>query len=91
LILLSDHHPASYLLALDAATVRSDGKWIAGRGRVSHSTPVVVKGSRGDELIINSSARIDAYDPVNGELLWHAGSERQTPIPSAVFTMARFI
>ncbi|HZA35024.1 MAG TPA: PQQ-binding-like beta-propeller repeat protein, partial [Vicinamibacterales bacterium] len=29
--------------------------------------------------------RIDAYDPATGNLLWHAGSERQTPIPSAVF------
>jgi outer membrane protein assembly factor BamB len=85
LILLSDHQPASYLLALDAATGKERWKVDRGRGRVSHSTPVVVSGPRGDELIINSSARIDAYDPANGQLLWHAGSERQTPIPSAVF------
>ena len=36
-------------------------------------------------MIVNSSARIEAYDPLTGALLWHAGSERQTPIPSAVF------
>jgi outer membrane protein assembly factor BamB len=38
-----------------------------------------------DELLVNSSERIDVYDPVTGTLLWHAGSPRQTPIPSAVF------
>jgi outer membrane protein assembly factor BamB len=85
LILLCDHQPVSYLLALDADTGEERWKVDRGSGRVSHSTPVVVRGSRGDELIINSSARIDAYDPANGQLLWHAGSERQTPIPSAVF------
>lgn len=36
-------------------------------------------------MIVNSSERIDAFDPATGKLLWHAGSERQTPIPSAVF------
>ena len=25
------------------------------------------------------------YDPLSGKLLWYTGSERQTPIPSAVF------
>jgi outer membrane protein assembly factor BamB len=85
LILLCDHQPKSYLLALDRRTGKQ--RWLAdrGSGRVSHSTPVVVPGPRGDELLVNSSERIDAYDPATGNLLWHAGSERQTPIPSAVF------
>lgn len=85
LILLCDHQPISYLLALDAGTGGQRWKVDRGSGRTSHSTPVVVSGPKGDELIVNSSARIDAYDPANGQLLWHAGSERQTPIPSAVF------
>jgi len=86
LILLCDHQPRSYLLALDRRTGRQ--AWLAdrGKGRVSHSTPLVVRGPNGDELIVNSSARIDAYDPATGKLLWYAGSERQTPIPSAVFS-----
>lgn len=84
-ILLCDHRPLSYLLALDSATGKE--RWVVDRGRdrVSHSTPVVIPGSQGDELIVNSSARIDAYDPSSGLLLWHAGSERQTPIPSPVY------
>jgi outer membrane protein assembly factor BamB len=85
LILLCYHEPKSYLLALDRRTGKP--RWLAdrGSGRVSHSTPVVVPGPQGDELLVNSSERIDAYDPATGNLLWHAGSERQTPIPSAVF------
>jgi outer membrane protein assembly factor BamB len=85
LILLCDHRPVSYLLAVDSTTGKQRWKVDRGSGRVSHSTPVVVSGPRGDELIINSSERVDAYDPANGNPLWHAGSERQTPIPSPVF------
>lgn len=85
LILLCDHRPVAYLLALDKRT--GEQRWKADRGkdRVSHSTPVVMPGPQGDELIVNSSERVDAFDPATGKLLWHAGSERQTPIPSVVF------
>jgi outer membrane protein assembly factor BamB len=85
LILLCDHYPAAYLLAVDKRTGKDRWKADRGRDRVSHSTPVVIPGARGDELLINSSARIDAYDPLSGKLLWHMGEQRQTPIPSAVF------
>ena len=84
-ILLCDHRTASYLVALDAKTGRERWKVARGSGRVSHSTPVVIPGSKGDELLVNSSARIDAYDPATGASLWFTGTERQTPIPSAVF------
>jgi len=85
LFVLCDHTRKSYLLALDKASGKE--RWLAdrGSGRVAHSTPLIVAGPKGDELIINSSARIDAYNPANGELLWYAGSQRQTPVPSPVF------
>lgn len=85
LIILCDHTPKSYLLALDKKTGKERWKADRGAGRVSHSTPFVVPGPKGDELIINSSERIDAYNPVSGELLWYAGSQRQTPVPTPVF------
>jgi outer membrane protein assembly factor BamB len=85
LLLLCDHLGDAYLLALDARTGKDRWKVDRGEGRVSHSTPLVVTGPKGDELIVNSSERIDAYDPRTGELLWHEGTSRQTPIPSAVF------
>ena len=84
LFLLCDHEGASYLLALDARTGRERWKADRGSGRVSHSTPLVVRGPRGDELIVNSSERIEAYDPATGAVLWHAGERRQTPVPTAV-------
>jgi outer membrane protein assembly factor BamB len=84
-ILLCDHRRASYLLALDARTGKERWKVDRGSGRVSHSTPLVVPAPGGDELLVNSSERIDAFDPKTGALLWYTGSERQTPIPSAVF------
>jgi outer membrane protein assembly factor BamB len=89
LILLCDHLPSSYLLALDARTGRERWKADRGEGRVSHSTPVVIAAPEGDELLVNSSERIDVYDPATGTLLWYAGGDRQTPIPSAVFHEGR--
>jgi len=85
IILLCDHDENAFLLALDKDSGKE--RWMVdrGKGKISHCTPLVIQGPTGDELIINSSERIDAYDPGSGRLLWYAGSPRQTPIPSAVF------
>jgi outer membrane protein assembly factor BamB len=85
LILLCDHDPASYLLAVDSRTGRDRWKADRGRGRQSYSTPFVVQTAAGPELIINSSQRVDAYDPKSGTLLWHVGAPHQFPIPSPAF------
>jgi outer membrane protein assembly factor BamB len=85
LILLCDHSESSYILALDKATGKERWKADRGKGRISHSTPLVIHTPGRDELIINSSERIDALNPNNGALLWYAGSQRQTPIPTPVF------
>lgn len=85
LVLLCDHSAESYLLALDARTGKERWKSARGKGRASFSTPIVVPGAGRDELLVNSSERIDAYDPATGELLWYADAQRQMPIPSAVF------
>jgi outer membrane protein assembly factor BamB len=85
LILLGDHLSNAYLLAVDARTGKDRWKVNRGEGRTSHSTPLVVHAAEGPELIVNSSERIDVFDPLTGKLLWFTGSPRQTPIPSAVF------
>ena len=85
LILLCDHLSNAYLLAVDARTGQDRWKTDRGDGRTSHSTPLVVRGPAGAELLVNSSSRIDVYDPATGTLLWFTGGPRQTPIPSAVF------
>jgi outer membrane protein assembly factor BamB len=83
-ILLCDHESASYMVALDARTGKQRWKADRGKGRASHSTPLVVPGASGDELVVNSSERIDGYDLATGALLWFADAPRQTPIPSPV-------
>ena len=84
LYLLCDHLDQAYLLALDAATGTERWRVDRGRDRVSHSTPVIVHSASGRELVVNSSERVDAYDPRTGALLWYLGSTRQTPVPTPV-------
>lgn len=84
LILLVDHRDEAYIVAFDAAT--GEQAWFIDRGmnRVSHSTPVIVPYEGGDEMVVVSNRRVDAFDPRNGQPLWHLGTERQTPIPTPV-------
>lgn len=85
LILQCDHEPASYLLALDRRTGEEHWKVDRGTGLRSFSTPIVVSGPDGDELIVNASERLDAYDPSTGEWLWHAGGPNRYPVPVATY------
>jgi outer membrane protein assembly factor BamB len=85
LILLCDHEPASYLLAVDKRTGKERWRADRGKGRLSYSTPLVVNTPNGPELIVNSSERVDAYDPRTGQLLWFTGGTNRFPIPTPVF------
>jgi outer membrane protein assembly factor BamB len=80
LYLLCDHTPAAFLLALDAATGADRFKIDRGRDLRSYSTPTIVTGPAGNELIVNSSPRIDSYEPKTGRLLWHATAPVRSPI-----------
>ncbi len=84
LILLCDHEPAAYLLALDTHSGKE--RWKADRGKNlrAYSTPVVLSGPKGDEIIVNSNERVDAYDAATGKLLWYAGGPNRVPVPSPV-------
>ncbi len=84
-IVLCDHKAASYMLALDAKSGKEKWKVERGQGLRSYSTPTVVAGPAGDELIVNSNLRIESYEPVTGKLLWYAGNPVQLglPVPSA--------
>ncbi|MGH9659703.1 MAG: PQQ-binding-like beta-propeller repeat protein [Bryobacteraceae bacterium] len=85
LILLCDHQGMAYLLAVDKRTGKQRWKVDRGKDRRSYSTPLVVRGPKGDELIVNSSERIDAFDPSTGEPLWHTGEPNRVPVPTPVF------
>jgi outer membrane protein assembly factor BamB len=85
LILLCDHTQASYLLGVDKKTGKDKWKVDRGKGRSSYTTPFVVQASSGPELVVNSSERVDAYDPRNGTFLWNVGGTNQFPIPVPTF------
>jgi outer membrane protein assembly factor BamB len=85
LLLLCDHTPASYLLALDTRTGKEKWKADRGAGKSSYSTPLVVPGPNGPEVIVNSSDRVDAYNARTGELLWFTGGTNRFPVPSPLF------
>jgi outer membrane protein assembly factor BamB len=85
LLLLCDHAPASYLLAVDKKTGKERWRADRGKGRMSYTTPFVVETAAGPELIVNSSERVDAYDPRSGAFLWHVGGSNQFPIPAPTF------
>ena len=85
LLLLCDHTPASYLLALDKRT--GEKMWRVDRGQKlrSYSTPMVVRSENRDELIVNSSNGIQSYAVTSGELLWFFEEENRFPTPSPAF------
>jgi outer membrane protein assembly factor BamB len=84
LMLLCDHEPASYLLAVDKRTGKDRWRVDRGKGRASYSTPLVVETATGAEVVVNSSERIDAYDAKTGAFLWHADGTNRFPIPMPV-------
>jgi outer membrane protein assembly factor BamB len=85
LILICDHNPASYVVALDKRTGKVRWKTDREKGSVSYSTPTVVASSAGDELIVNSTRRVDVYDPATGKLLWWVGEPTRFAVPVPAF------
>jgi outer membrane protein assembly factor BamB len=81
LILVCYHDQASYILALDARTGRQVWKTDRPRGTTSYSTPLVVPTAQGDELVVNSSIGVEAYDTESGRALWHFNEPNRFPIP----------
>jgi outer membrane protein assembly factor BamB len=84
-LLLCDHAKQGYLVSLDKKTGKQLWKLDRGAEIRSYTTPFLVKGTKGDELIVNSSKRVEALDPSTGELLWHASNENRVPVPTPVW------
>ncbi len=81
-ILQVDVHEGPYLAAWDART--GEELWRVDRDVApSWSTPAIVEGSDGDELVVNGST-IHAYDPANGEELWSLGPNSELVIAAPV-------
>ena len=83
-LLLCYHGQSAYLLSVDAKTGRTRWKVDEKPGITSYSTPVVVQGPTGPELVINSSQGVTGHNPDTGEQLWHFTEANSFPIPAAV-------
>ena len=84
IILLCYHTPRSYLLALDKRTGAVKWKVDKPAGIESYSSPTVVRGPGGNELIVNSSAGVESFDPATGTSLWTYPEVNRFPIPVAM-------
>ncbi len=84
LILLCFHRTSSYLLALDKRT--GDEVWKTDRATqaTSYSTPGVVDGPGGVEIVVNNSEGVEGYDAETGEKLWQFTEANRFPIPAPV-------
>jgi len=85
LIVAAYHQSASYLIALDGRTGKQVWKTDRPRGVTTYSTPLVVPSAQGDEIIVNSSAGVEAFNAETGAALWHFDEPNQFPIPVASF------
>lgn len=85
LILICYQVGFSALLALDKKT--GDELWRNEReaGVISYSTPLVVDGPQGKEMIVNSGFGVEAYNPDTGERLWLYEEPSRFPIPAPVY------
>ena len=84
IILLCYHTPRSYMLALDKHTGAVRWRVDKPAGVESYSSPIVVQGPGGNELIVNSSAGVESFDPVSGKSLWTYPEVNRFPIPVAM-------
>jgi outer membrane protein assembly factor BamB len=84
IILLCYHSPSSYLLALDKRTGAVKWKVDKPAGVESYSSPLVVQGPGGPELIVNASTGVESLDPRTGKSLWTYPEVNRFPIPVAM-------
>jgi len=70
------------VLALNIGT--GDEVWSAQRETISWASPIIARTEIGPQLIMNSEATVDAYDPATGKLLWSeeflAGEVAPSPV-----------
>ncbi|HEU4767799.1 MAG TPA: PQQ-binding-like beta-propeller repeat protein [Pyrinomonadaceae bacterium] len=71
----------SHIAALDKSTGKHVWK-TARKNRASWSTPVVVQGSKRNELIASGAESVVAYDPLTGKELWQSEGLVSHAIPT---------
>jgi outer membrane protein assembly factor BamB len=86
LLILPCFNPsASFLLALDKRTGKQVWRTDREKGVISYSTPLIIDGPKGPELVLNTSERVESFDPATGKLRWRYNEPNRFPIPMPVF------
>jgi outer membrane protein assembly factor BamB len=82
-VLVCYHGSSAYVLALDKRT--GAVKWKVDRQAplLSYSTPLILDGPRGAEILINTSAGLEAIAVDGGEDRWRVLEDNRFPIPVA--------
>ncbi len=83
LFVVIDHHGPSYLVAIDKSSGEIAWKTDRGERLPSWSSPVIARHNDREIVVISSADTVDAYDPINGELLWQLDGLQGNHIPSA--------
>ncbi len=75
------HDGPSYFLAVEKAT--GETHWKVDRpAKVAWTTPVVVPGTYGQEIISSAAGRVEALDARTGERIWYRNGVEKNHVPS---------
>ena len=77
------HEGPSYFLAVEKATGQTHWK-VDRPARVAWTTPVVVTGTYGEEIISSAAGRVEGLDARNGKRLWVREGIEKNHVPSVV-------
>lgn len=77
------HDGPSYVVAIDKVT--GENLWKADRpAKITWTTPAVVEGENGTELVISAPGRVECLDAATGEQRWVFEDVEKNHVPSAV-------
>lgn len=85
LIINWDHERQSFIAALNKVT--GEEEWRTARDEpTSWSTPLVIEHNGKQQIVVNATNRIRAYDPESGKEIWQCGGMSRNVIASPLFS-----
>jgi hypothetical protein len=91
-LILACYNPSSsFLLALDKRTGKQIWRTDREKGVISYSTPLIIETPQGPVVALNTSERVEAFDPITGKLKWQFSEANHFPIPCRSSTRASSI
>lgn len=81
-VVQATHEGPSYYLAVDKES--GENLWKVERpSKVAWTTPVVLRGDEGTEVITSAAGRVEALDATSGEAIWQLAGIEKNHVPSA--------